>query len=54
VIEEIVSLFAQALRDPRKTKTAAGATRKPRGRKANEARNVFSPRRGAAQRRADR
>ena len=54
VVEEIVSLFARALRDPRKTRTAAGANRKPRGRKADEARNVFNPRRGAAQRRADR
>jgi AcrR family transcriptional regulator len=55
VIKEIVGLFARALRNSSKTrKTAIGADRKPRGRKANEARNVLSGRRRAAQRRADR
>lgn len=55
VIEEIVGLFARALRNSRKTKqAAAGASRKPRGRKANEARNVLSPRRKSAQRRPGR
>jgi AcrR family transcriptional regulator len=55
VIEEIVGLFARALRNSRRTrKAAAGASRKPRGRKGNEARNVLGPRRKSAQRRADR
>jgi AcrR family transcriptional regulator len=55
VIEEIVGLFARALRDSKKTRsTAARASRNPRGRKGNEARNVLGPRRKPAQRRADR
>ena len=55
VIEEIVGLFARALRNSHKTKrTAARAIRNPRGRKGNEARNVLGPRRKSAQRRADR
>jgi AcrR family transcriptional regulator len=55
VIEEIVGLFARALRNSQKTKqAAAGANRKPRGRNANEIRNVLNPRRKSAQRRLDR
>jgi AcrR family transcriptional regulator len=55
VIEEIVGLFARALKNSHKAKrTAARASRNPRGRKPNEARNVLGPRRKAAQRRADR
>jgi AcrR family transcriptional regulator len=55
VIREIVGLFARALRNPSRTKkTAISADRKSRGRKANEARDLFRSRRRTAQRRADR
>jgi AcrR family transcriptional regulator len=55
VIEEIVGLFARALRNSQKAKrTAARASRNPRGRKSNEARDVLGPRRKSVQRRADR
>jgi AcrR family transcriptional regulator len=55
VIEEIVGLFARALRNPRNTKqTAAAPGRKPRGRKTNEARDLYRAKRPAAQRRVDR
>ena len=54
VIEEIVGLFARALRNSHKGKqAAAGANRKRRGRKSNEARNILGPRRKPAQRRID-
>jgi AcrR family transcriptional regulator len=55
VIEEIVGLFARALRSSRRIKkAAAGASRKPRKRKRNEARNVLTEWRKSQQRRADR
>jgi AcrR family transcriptional regulator len=55
VIEEIVGLFARALRNSKRTKqAAAGAGRAPRRRKANETRNVLSRPRKSAQRRTDR
>lgn len=55
VIEEIVGLFARALRNSRKTKKPAARTsRNSRGRKGNETRNVLSARRKSTQRRADR
>jgi AcrR family transcriptional regulator len=55
VIDEIVGLFARALRGSEKVKkTVARASRNARGRKGNEARNVLGPRRKAPQRRADR
>jgi hypothetical protein len=55
VIEEIVGLFASALRNSKTTKqAAAGSGRAPRRRKTDEARNVLSRRRKSAQRRADR
>lgn len=55
VTEEIVSLFARALRSSRTPKhPAAVSSRKPRGRKANEARNIHRAKRHATQRRLDR
>lgn len=55
VIDEIVGLFARALRNsPKIKRVAARASRNPRGRKRNEARNVFGPRSKSAQRRLDR